>query len=485
MSEETFFCTGIDAVTGDYVLPPMSATALSRVILAQPREDEAIVRGLRSWFDYIRQGHLGLIDGLTPKELAQTGWGVIFAHDADPSVREALAPLLALRERQAGGAYPGGRYREFTGGAGHRPGESKNAFLARHNVGPGPVDPARGVPYYLLIVGSPDRIPYRFQYLLDVEHAVGRLYFDTSEEYALYARSVVEAETGGSDTSSLALPRRSVFFGVENEDDMATALTAHELVAPLAAWLRGSQADRGWHIDEINGADATRARFGEVLAGAAPPALLFTASHGVSFPRGHEQQRMHQGALLGSDWSAAERGQAVRRECYFSADDVADSHHVHGMIAFFFACYGGGTPRQDDFAHRLGMCPEEIAANDFVARLPQRLLAHPRGGALAVVGHVERAWTTSFLGRGGNRQLTVFEDFMRRLLDGHPVGSAMEPLGRRHAEMSTLLNDALEDIRFGQRPDDLAVASLWTAHHDARNYVVLGDPAVRLAVAGA
>lgn len=99
MPEETFFCTGIDAVTGDYVLPPMSAAALSRVILAQPREDRAIVRGLRNWFDYIRQGHLGLIDGLTPKDLAQTGWGVIFAHDADPSVSEALAPLLALRKR--------------------------------------------------------------------------------------------------------------------------------------------------------------------------------------------------------------------------------------------------------------------------------------------------------------------------------------------------------------------------------------------------
>lgn len=481
MPEETFFCTGINAVTGDYVLPPMSAAALSRAVLAQPREDAATVRGLRNWFDYVRQGHLGLIDGLTPKDLAQTGWGVIFAHDADPSVREALTPLLALRERQAGGAYPGGRYREFAGGAGHRPGESKNAFLARHNIGPGPVDPARGVPFYLLIVGSPDRIPYRFQYLLDVEHAVGRLCFDTAEEYALYARSVVEVETCAS---SLALPRRSVFFGVENQDDLATALTARELAAPLAAWLRGGHTARGWQVDEIIGAGATRARLGEVLAGAAPPALLFTASHGVSFPRGHERQRVHQGALLGSEWSAAERGQPVGRACYFSADDVVDSHCVRGMIAFFFACYGVGTPRQDDFAHRAGLQPEEIATSDFVARLPQRLLAHPRGGALAVVGHVERAWTTSFLWQRGNRQLTVFEDFLRRLLDGHPVGSAMEPLGRRHAEMSTLLNDALEEIRFGQRPDDLAIASLWTAHHDARNYVILGDPAVRLAVAG-
>lgn len=485
MSDAAFFCTGIDAITGDYVLPPLSAAELSHAVFAQPREDQDTVRGLKAWFEYLRQAHLGLIDGLSPKNLAQTGWGVIFAHDAEPSVREALAPLLELRKQQAGGPYPAGRYRELAGGHGHRPGESKNAFLARHLLGPGPVDPARGMPYYLLIVGSPERIPYRFQYLLDVEYAVGRLYFDTAEEYAQYARSVVEAETGVPGTPPLALPRRGVFFGVENEGDPATALTARELVAPLAAWTRDAHAKRGWYIDEITGADATQTRLGEVLAGTAPPALLFTASHGMSFPPGHEQQLEHQGALLCSEWSAAERGQPIRRSCYFSGEDVTGRSSVHGMIAMFFACYGAGTPRQDDFAHHVLARPEDIAAHDFVARLPQRLLAHPRGGALAVIGHVERAWTSSFLWHGNTPQLTVFEDVVRRLLDGQPVGSAMEPLGRRHAEMSTLLNDALEEIRFGQRMDDLAVASLWTAHHDARNYVILGDPAVRLAVAGA
>jgi hypothetical protein len=74
----------------------------------------------------------------------------------------------------------------------------------------------------------------------------------------------------------------------------------------------------------------------------------------------------------------------------------------------------------------------------------------------------------------------VFKDVLVRLLTGHPVGSAMEPMNQRYAEMSTLLTQALEQVKYGGRPEELGVGSLWTAHHDARNYVVLGDPAVRL-----
>ena len=39
---------------------------------------------------------------------------------------------------------------------------------------------------------------------------------------------------------------------------------------------------------------------------------------------------------------------------------------------------------------------------------------------------------------------------------------------------------AKEEVAFGRVPDDLALSLLWTARNDARNCVVLGDPAVRL-----
>ncbi len=86
-------------------------------------------------------------------------------------------------------------------------------------------------------------------------------------------------------------------------------------------------------------------------------------------------------------------------------------------------------------------------------------------------------------GVGGQSQ--VFEDSLKRLLEGHPVGSALEPFGLRYAELAAELKEELEFAEFGtgSAADEL-IPRLWTATNDARNYAVLGDPAVRLPAAG-
>ncbi|MEM8931000.1 MAG: hypothetical protein AAGE94_07485, partial [Acidobacteriota bacterium] len=153
MDDDLFYFNGVDATTGTYGLPPLSAERLAGVIEGEP--DEALLRELRWRADSGRGvAHFGVRDQIDPNRLDQAGWGVVFAHDADPAIREALSPLLALREQQAGRLY-----REYTKADGFRVGkDTKMAFLRRHGVGPGPVDPEKA-PYHMLIVGDPERIP--------------------------------------------------------------------------------------------------------------------------------------------------------------------------------------------------------------------------------------------------------------------------------------------------------------------------------------
>ncbi len=471
MNPDFLVFNGIDGTTGGYSLPPMLPSDLSALAQGQSLDPRHLSE-LKAKYLQSTESHYGASEGIDPKNLAETGWGVIFAFNGDPAVREALGELLTHRKKQATQKKET-YYKEYVGPDAYRPGESKQDFLTRHGAGPGPADP-ENVPYYLLIVGDPETIPYRFQYQLDVQYGVGRIYFDTPAEYAQYAHSVVAAET-----SECLPPPRAVFVGVKSPDDRATAMSADQLVSPFADAVGKDRPN--WKIEAIIGEGATKSRLVGLLGGSDPPALLFTASHGMGFPCGDPQQLPMQGALLCQDWPGPQAWQkAVPPDFYLAADDIASDARLQGLISIHFACYGLGTPQLDEYSRQAPGPPSQIAPHSFVARLPQRLLGHPRGGALAVLGHLDRAWSYSFAWPGAGPQIQVFKSAVKRLMEGHPVGSATEYFNQRYAELSTDLSTQLEDIKFGKTPDDLALSGMWTANNDARNYAVLGDPAVRL-----
>ncbi|MCP3957363.1 MAG: hypothetical protein GY719_05885 [bacterium] len=355
----------------------------------------------------------------------------------------------------------------------YRPGESTLDFLSRYGIGLGPVKPgAKRLPYYLLLVGSPEQIPFSVQYKLDVQYGVGRLWLEGTEAYARYAKGVVRAETG-----ELRRPKKFSLVGVSNPGDRATSLSRQELVEPL-----GTLADKfqDWSFDLHVGDDARKGSVGQLLGGPLTPALLFFAGHGLGYPNGYAAQRDRQGALVCQDWAGpGDRG--ITEAESFAATDLSPSADPSGMIAFFFACFGAGTPHREDF-HGEGNTPEALAPAPFISRLPQRLLGNPGGTALAVVGHVERAWTYSFLWPSTGPQLQVFESTLGRLLNGYPVGAAMEYFGQRFAELAVHLQAAQADLRFEPDPDVISAIGTAFAFKDARAYVVLGDPAVRVAV---
>lgn len=482
MIDDTLVFNGVDGRTGAYLLPSLDVAQLARIAFGHApsatERDEVDVR-LSVDIDY------PLKEGEDPDDLAQAGWAAVFpfvrkgseAASHQAAIREALGPLLALRRAQAT-CRDDRRFRECVGADAYRPGETKQQFLTRMGAGTGPVDPGK-FPYYVLLVASPEEIPYRMQYQLDVQYAVGRIHFDTVEEYAHYAANVVEAETRpGPAVHTVAL------WGAENPDDRATRASARHLVAPLADYLARAPAER-WQVSRFIGEDATKARLAALL-GSDVPSLLVTASHGVGFPAGDPRQRSDQGALVCQDWAGPSSG-SLTADHYFAGDDIAADADLGGLIGFHFACFGAGTPRYDDFSRKADSpALVDIAPHAFVARLPQRMLGRARG-ALACIGHVDRAWASSFLQADPRHagavtaQLAVFESALQRLIDGRCVGHAMDHFDLRYAELASDLATRIEDAtKYDVAVDDRELAQMWIYANDARDYAVIGDPAVRI-----
>ncbi|AEE45441.1 hypothetical protein [Cellulomonas fimi] len=461
---------GLDVATGTYLTPPRTLGEIAdalRGTAAPPPDARRLRRRTRD-----DERHLGVAVGFDPQDLASVGWGLVTAPGLDPAVLAALEPLVARRRAQAGDRF---RHLEVL------PGESADELLLRYGALPHVVDP-RLVPYYLLLVGGPSGLPFALQYQLGVVHAVGRLDLPRADAYAAYAASVLAAED--RDGAGPGERRRTVrVFGPRHDDDVPTDLSSRHLLAPLADELAATAS--AWSVASDTGDAATKAALVRVLSEPDGPDVLFTAGHGIGGPQATALGLG--GALVCQDWPGPVRQAGpLTPTQYLAAADVVAGVPVRPRVVLAFACFGAGTPRWSDYPDAPGAAPLEIAPEPATAPLPARLLGHPDGGALAFVGHVDRTWSCSFLWRSTVAHVGAFSGALLGLLDGLRVGHALEVLTSRYAALATLLTDRIADAeRLGRPFPDADLVALWTAVHDARGFVVLGDPAVRAAPPGA
>lgn len=439
---------GLEGASGDYCLPPCHPRAMRKLLRnVRPRGIPRILKA-----------------GLDPMALSEAGWCVVWPEDVPDAVREAIAPLIERRRCQAGALF-----KEFH----YYRGESVFDLLERYGTGPDSVAPDR-VPFYVLLVGTPDSLPFDLQVELAFSRAVGRLAFESAAGYAAYVEHLLDFEQPEPIPSSPSL----TFFGVENPDDRLTRMAVERFITPLGEMVE--QRRRDWNLQSLQRAEATKARLGELLAGDRTPSVLLTASHAVRFRLDSPRQPTHQGALVCADWPGPEqwKGQGAMIDRHlFSASDVPTDADLSGLIALLFACYSAGTPRFDAYA---GTEPRTLADVPFVSPLPCALL---RRGALAVIGHVDLAFEHSFLWYRAGPQLEVFDSFLYEVTAGAPVGYAMRHFSHRHAELAVhVAGEVRKAWQYGEA-DWVRNFYLWTAFVDSRNYVLLGDPAAHLNIA--
>src|SRR5450631_1324875 len=185
---DDFLANGILADTGQPLSLPGEEVFRRLTGMGTPAEER------ESTEKRAREGQtFGLNVDLDPRELSQAGWGIVFTAGADTTpIEQALAPLIERRRAQAS-KQDENLFKIFKGDDGVKPGESVTQWLGRQGVSGvrlEAVNPRAGVPYYLMLVGSPEELPMSFQYTLDIFWAVGRLHFPTIPEYAFYADSL-------------------------------------------------------------------------------------------------------------------------------------------------------------------------------------------------------------------------------------------------------------------------------------------------------
>jgi len=130
----------------------------------------------------------------------------------------------------------------------------------------------------------------------------------------------------------------------------------------------------------------------------------------------------------------------------------------------------------------MNKAPRQIAERPFFSRLPQALLSHQSGGALAVLAHIERAWAYAFQSTKGGSQIQGFRDVIGRLLRGERIGQATDTFNIRWSVLSTALAEVQLEKQNGAEVPLKTLGRLWVARDDARNFMIFGDPAVRLRV---
>lgn len=461
--EKLLYLNGLDAETGQPLIGPISYEDLTqRVIEVYGREQrsaEQVSFGLERF---------GAFDEYELDNPEQVGWGLLVSADEADEKQEWLADLIAHRN---------GRILLYQG-------ESVREWKEQNRADD--INPDH-FPYYVLIAGSPSKVPYELQFSLDVLQAVGRIDFDSADAYARYAKTVVEQETG----QATAPAKRAVFFAPRHPLDNATTQSSKRLVRPLRKLLPDSIPD-GFVFEDLNAEQATKKNLITSLKpdeNGRPPALLFSASHGAAVrpdPNLPTKQRILQGSIVCQDYDFPLT--LDRQDGFVTGLDTDNGFSLPGGIHFFFACYGAGTRGHSDFARYVPSEEdrERLEAtegdDDFVAQLPKSLLANSNGGALAVVGHVDPAWVHSFESPlTKQRRINPFGLALARLLKGKPVGYSIMAFNRKYADLSVDLLSIVEDMQdFGIDPDPDELTDLWICRNDAQNYVIVGDPAVTL-----
>lgn len=427
-----------------------------------------------------------------PNDLSLQRWALVAPEGPEGErMLEAIEPLRRLREEEQGAPATVHRVRSDM--------DARQCVQWKEDVYWSEEVPEEERPHYLLLLGDLRHVPLDLQQALSSTALVGRLQFGDgrgeidADRYNSYANKVVRHARGPAPWDAPDL-----LFHVAADGTRATAEAEARLVAPSLESAQESLSRGKLPAGSVRRIEAESAS--ALLSGGAldRPAVLLSASHGVGAPRGgwrsEERRRREQGALV------------IGEDDVLDAERLAGQTFLPGGVWFCLACFGAGTPDKSAYHAWLTLLAEEQAYRGkvasvlaslpspgqppFVAALPQAALASP-GGPLAVIGHVDLAWTYAFssaLDSSESKKSRILSA-LEILVRGARAGVALDRLVDVYREVNDALMvtyEAEENARREGRADPTdrkERGHLWMTRNDLRGYVLLGDPAARLPLA--
>ncbi len=349
-------------------------------------------------------------------------------------------------------------------------------------------EPLDQQPRYLLLLGDFDETPLSLQQTLHGECFVGRLAFADARGYEAYVDKVLRWERSRSDAAT----GRLVIYAV-HDGSRGSSLSEQTLITPGLQFARRLQSSGRFPASDIMVIDdsATSSVAERLLQlSSQEPAVLWTVSSGLGRPvRGWsstDEQRQLQGAMsLGSVGC-------------LTAADLGQKPLLPGGVWLMLGSYGAGTQGVSDYqqllthlkkADRLPAGAEAMLAGlpqpsdrPFVAALPMAALQHS-DGPLAFIGQTDLAWAHPLSDPAldlCHKRATTLVSLVNDLCKGSRVGAAF----RKLQNFFTALDEELH-FRFAQPSDNQSDLGqlrslLWMTRQDMGNYILLGDPAVKL-----
>ncbi|WP_165065745.1 hypothetical protein, partial [Paludisphaera rhizosphaerae] len=410
---------------------------------------------------------------------SRVGWGVILPEQSDASpgaaedlggAPEAIKRLIADRKAKQG-SVPVFRYDkawEYRYSLLRSRSRSQPQAISATTYGLGD----REIPYYLLICGTPEQIPWEFQYILNATHAVGRLDLD-EEGLSRYVDALI-AGWAGSEAKPSADRARALVWAVDHSVTDITHLMREAIARPL---YEKYSSDADMKADLLAGADAGGGALIQKLA-EVRPGLVVTTSHGRTAPTAEDKQQEMRDTLgipVDRDLRALDLAKLLAR------------WDPYGSIWYAHACCSAGGDGLDRFDGVIADGSSAKAVLKAVARLgpvsaplPRKLLGGERP-ARAFVGHVEPTFDWTLQHPLTRQQLTG--ELVRALYDNlylhQPIGHALKawfrPLGGLR-ETYEFEKSRLLDLPTARGA--LLYASL--AAKDVESTVILGDPTATL-----